>query len=141
MDKVLDQNNSLIRLFCAIHWLYIKTLFKTFFCAILNNLLINKINGKFISRYNLQTKALNLRKFHTDPAFLGEAFYAPLNRGNVMAEVIRIIGDNIPELEALDISENKIRGCDHFNTFAEKAPNVKILYIGDNNVSCIISTS
>ena len=39
------------------------------------------------SRFNLQTKALNLSKFHADPAFLGESVYLPLNRYNVMIEV------------------------------------------------------
>ena len=39
------------------------------------------------SRYNVPNKALDLSKFHADPAFLGESVYLPLNRYNVMTEV------------------------------------------------------
>ena len=39
------------------------------------------------SRFNVQNKALDLSKFHADPAFLGESAYLPLNRYNVMLEV------------------------------------------------------
>jgi len=87
------------------------------------------------SRFNLQTKALDLSKFHADPAFLGESVYLPLNRYNVMLEIIKVIGDNIPQLEAMQLSHNKLRTLDGFDTLTTRAPNVKILYVGDNNIS------
>ena len=120
------------------------------------------------SRFNVQNKALDLSKFHADPAFLGESAYLPLNRYNVMLEVshipfsnvhcaqekcyvmrccsvgnlvfsviqiIKIIGDNIPQLEAIQLSHNKLRTLDGFETLSSRAPSVKILYLSDNNVS------
>jgi len=87
------------------------------------------------SRFNVQNKALDLSKFHADPAFLGESAYLPLNRYNVMLEIIKIIGDNIPQLEAIQLSHNKLRTLDGFETLTTRAPSVKILYLSDNNIS------
>lgn len=89
------------------------------------------------SRFIKESNALNLKKFHSDNAFLGEPVYAPLNRGNVMSKVVNIIGDHIPEVSAIDFSDNGIRGLDHFASLVQKAPNVKILYLADNKVGMI----
>ena len=49
-----------------------------------------------------------MKAFHLDEAFAGESFYAPLWRSNIMNKVLTIIIDNIPELSAIDMSENKL---------------------------------
>ena len=43
-------------------------------------------------RYISNAKALDMKAFHTDPAFVGEAVYTPLARRVVLHEVIKIIG-------------------------------------------------
>ena len=50
-------------------------------------------------------------------------------------QIIKIIGDNIPQLEAIQLSHNKLRTLDGFETLSTRAPSVKILYLSDNNVS------
>ena len=59
-------------------------------------------------RYTVDTHALNLKSFHTDEAFAGESFYAPLWRSNVMNKVLTVITDHIPEIRAIDLSCNKL---------------------------------
>ena len=49
--------------------------------------------------------------------------------------MIKIIGEHIPTLEALQLSHNKLRTLDGFEKLVTAAPNVKILYVSDNNVS------
>ena len=39
-------------------------------------------------RYISNAKALDMKAFHTDPAFVGEAVYTPLARRVVLHEVI-----------------------------------------------------
>lgn len=50
-------------------------------------------------------------------------------------QVVKIIGDNIPQIEAVDLSTNRMRVLDHFQAFVDKAPHVKTLHLADNSVS------
>lgn len=97
--------------------------------------MLDKLKTVMSSRFVPETKALNLRKFYADPQFLGEPFYAPLNRSLIMNHIIKIIGEHIPGIEAIDLSENDLRTLDDLEKLVEKAPNVKILYLSKNNVS------
>lgn len=84
-------------------------------------------------RYNAGTNALDLSKFHADPE-LSDIFCA-LFRPPIMAAAIDIIAENIPNLEALNLNENKLNLLDHLKILATKLPNIKILYLGNNKVS------
>lgn len=60
-----------------------------------------------------------------------------------MVAAIDIIAENIPDLEALNLNDNKIHHIDHLRILPTKLKNVKILYIGDNRVRrnfCPLST-
>jgi len=99
--------------------------------------LVDKIKVVMSKRYDTNTKALNLKSFHTDEAFAGESFYAPLWRTNVMNKVLTVIIDNIPELKAMDLSNNKLNSTslEFFSTFKNKAKDLSILYLADNKIS------
>ena len=51
-----------------------------------------------------------------------------------METVIDIISENIPQIEAIELSDNKLERLDGFKRLSEKAPNVKILFLSDNKV-------
>ena len=89
-----------------------------------------------ISRYITEHKTLNLKSFHTVEGFAGESFYAPLWRTNVMNKVLTVIMDNIPELKAIDLSNNKLNSTslEFFSTFRSKAKDLTILYLADNKI-------
>ena len=80
------------------------------------------------------SSALNLKAFHADPKFLGESCYVPLHRSPVMKKVTEIVGTNIPILEAIDLSENRLHGLDGVVSLLQKAPNTKLLYLARNKV-------
>lgn len=86
-----------------------------------------------VKRYNAQTKAMDLTKFHAD-ADLSDIFCA-LTRSPIMSAVIDIIGENIPDLEALNLNDNKIGYLENLKSIVTKLPNLKILYLGNNKVS------
>ena len=85
----------------------------------------------------METRALNLKSFHTDEKFAGESFYAPLWRTNVMNKVLTVLVDNIPEVTAIDLSSNKLSNgsIEYFSTFTTKLSNLKILYLENNKIS------
>ena len=51
-----------------------------------------------------------------------------------MKKVVEIVGTNIPILEAIDLSENRLHGLDGVVSLLQKAPNTKLLYLARNKV-------
>ena len=54
-----------------------------------------------------------------------------------MKKAIEIIGQNIPTLEAIDLSENRLLFFDGVAQLLEKLPNIKILHLTKNRV-CMV---
>jgi len=97
--------------------------------------LTEKIKVGMAERYNPQTAALNLSAFHK--TFAGESFYAPLWRMNIITKVIEVITDNIPEVVAMDFSNNKMMSLDALIPMKTKLPRLTILYLNDNKLTDI----
>ncbi|XP_060522572.1 nuclear RNA export factor 1 [Cylas formicarius] len=83
-------------------------------------------------RYNAETKALDLTKFHADPDF--QDLFCPLFKPIVFFAVIDIISENIPDLEALNLTDNRIMALGFLKKLPMKIRNLKILYIGNNKL-------
>ena len=101
----------------------------------LNEEVKQKIKEVMSKRYNIQNKSLDLKCFHNDTMFVGEAAYVPLSRSNVMNNVIRIIGEHIPDIQAIDFSENKLPSLDHFSMLEDNAPNLQFLNLSNNRLN------
>jgi nuclear RNA export factor len=129
--KALDKKISLVHNF----WIKIKVVPSPAPKHELNDEIRQKIKEIMAARYNAATKVLELKNFHNDPRFLGEAAYVPLARANVMSNVLRVIGENIPDIEAIDFSENKLPSLDHFSMLEDNAPNLKVLDLSNNRLS------
>ncbi|PNF23518.1 hypothetical protein B7P43_G05619 [Cryptotermes secundus] len=99
----------------------------------LNSTLKEKIKAAMVKRYNADLKALDLSRFHTDPDLV-DNYAVALLRPNVMLAVLDIIVENVPELTALDLSDNKLYALDSLNVLAAKVPNLKVLHIGRNRI-------
>ncbi|CRL06807.1 CLUMA_CG019592, isoform A [Clunio marinus] len=91
-----------------------------------------RMKNAMVKRYNQATKALDLTKFHADPD-LTETFCA-LSRPPIMSAAIDIIAENIPDLEALNLNDNKLNMLDHLKGIASKLSHLKILYLGNNKI-------
>lgn len=94
-----------------------------------------RMKNAMVKRYNSATKALDLTKFHADPD-LTDIFCA-LSRPPIMNAAIEIISQNIPDLEALNLNDNKLNLLDHLKAIPQKLPNIKTLYLGNNKVSFV----
>lgn len=91
-----------------------------------------RMKNAMVKRYNQATKALDLTKFHADPE-LTDIFCA-LFRPPIMSAAIDIIAENIPDLEALNLNDNKLNLLEHMKVMTSKLPNLKILYLGNNKI-------
>ncbi|XP_071441376.1 nuclear RNA export factor 1-like [Hetaerina americana] len=99
----------------------------------LNPALKAKVAVVMGKRYNSETRALDLTRFHLDPDLVQDSFCA-LSRPNLMIAVMDIISENIPDLVALNLSENKIHTIDHLSSLSKKTPSLKILHLGRNKI-------
>lgn len=91
-----------------------------------------KLKQAMAKRYEPNLKALDLTKFHIDPV-LADHFCA-LFKPILMLAVIEIIAENIPEIEALNLADNRIQILDHLKDLKKKLPNIKVLHLGNNKV-------
>uniref|UniRef100_U5EYT0 Putative mrna export factor tap/mex67 n=1 Tax=Corethrella appendiculata TaxID=1370023 RepID=U5EYT0_9DIPT len=88
-----------------------------------------------VKRYNITTKALNLEKFHSDADLLD--IFCGLFRPMIMVAAIEVISENIPDLVALNLDNNKINILDHFKCLVDKLPSLKILHLAENRIQSI----
>jgi Leucine-rich repeat (LRR) protein len=68
---------------------------------------------------------------------LVDNYAVALFRPSMMSVVLDIIEENVPELTALDLSDNKLYVVDSLSVLVTKLPNLRVLHIGRNRVSCI----
>ncbi|KAK0092788.1 hypothetical protein PV326_000572 [Microctonus aethiopoides] len=84
-------------------------------------------------RYVAETNSLDLTQFHLDPELVQDHFCA-LFRPMMLIAVLNIVAEVIPNLHALNLSNNKLNIIERLNVLSKKFPNLKILYIGDNKI-------
>lgn len=101
----------------------------------LNDQVLERVKAAMGKRYNAANKTLDMSNFHADPSFIGEAVYVPLSRSVVMNNVLRIISDNVPDIVAVDFSNNKLTTLDQFSILAEHTHNLAALNLSNNRLS------
>lgn len=62
-----------------------------------------------------------------------------VSRPAVMTVILDVISENIPELQALNLDHNMLSVTETLASLPRKAPNLQILYLGKNRVSCIFA--
>ncbi|XP_056664757.1 nuclear RNA export factor 1-like [Monodelphis domestica] len=82
-------------------------------------------------RYDNAKKTLSLKGLRSEPDLMIQCIDIVLNRKNYMTALVQIIGENIPELLSLNLSNNRIYKLDDFADIVHKAPNLRSL-----NLSC-----
>lgn len=98
-----------------------------------------KMKMAMAKRYVAETNAIDLSRFHADPDLAAD-YFCSLFRPAILMTVLDIVAENIPNLEALNLDNNKLYVIERLNVLNNKFPNLKILYIGDNKVSGDLST-
>jgi len=71
-------------------------------------------------------------------ADLVDSYAIALFRPNMMLALLDIVVENVPELMALDLSDNKLYALDSLSVLSVKLPNLRVLHIGKNRVSYCI---
>lgn len=69
--------------------------------------------------------------------FQADGIFAPLNCQNVFQTVLEIIGESVPNVVSLDLSNNKIISTEHLSILKKFANQLKSLNLSQNKV-CLI---
>ncbi|XP_057256225.1 nuclear RNA export factor 1 [Pezoporus wallicus] len=85
-------------------------------------------------RYDGSQRALDLKSLRGDPDLVAQSIDVVLNQRSCMLVVLRIIEDNIPELQSLNLSSNKLYRLDDLSELAQKAAGLKILDLSRNEL-------
>uniref|UniRef100_A0A8C8VUV3 Nuclear RNA export factor 7 n=1 Tax=Peromyscus maniculatus bairdii TaxID=230844 RepID=A0A8C8VUV3_PERMB len=88
-------------------------------------------------RYNVSQHALDLQKLRFDPALLDHNIEMVLNRRSCMTATLQVIQEDYPELFSLNLSNNKLFRLDSLYDVVEKAPQVKILDLSENELRTV----
>ncbi len=90
-----------------------------------------KLKVVMSNRYIPSSKSLNLSNLYNDSDLNKEGLHLPLSKFS--RTVLKIIQENIPELEILDVSNNRLY-MSNLRDLPTKAPNVKSLNLRDNSI-------
>ncbi|XP_053735741.1 nuclear RNA export factor 1 isoform X2 [Synchiropus splendidus] len=85
-------------------------------------------------RFDASQQALDLNNIRTDPDLVSQNVEVILNRKTNMEAVIKIIEGNIPELAALNLSNNRIQKLDELSELVTKVPLLKTLNLSNNEL-------
>jgi nuclear RNA export factor len=91
-----------------------------------------KIKTVMAKRYNVDLKTLDLTTFYKDADLtdIAVALFSP----SLMLVVLEIIEENFPDLEVLDLTDNKLYSLDSLSELSVKLPQLRILNIGRNRL-------
>lgn len=99
----------------------------------MNQAMKDKMKQVMAKRYNAVNKSLDLTKFHADPDL--QDSFCVLFKPIVFIAILDIIAENIPQLEAINLCDNRLNTFNSIKKLSNKIPNVTRLHIGKNNVS------
>lgn len=85
-------------------------------------------------RYNVITRSLDMKRFHVDTELVKDDTFIPLNRPNMLATAVKLIIENIPDIQALDLSDNKLSSVDALKILVDKTSHLKVLHVGNNRL-------
>ncbi|XP_027563705.1 nuclear RNA export factor 1-like, partial [Neopelma chrysocephalum] len=85
-------------------------------------------------RYDGSQQALDLKSLRVDPDLVAQSIDVVLNQRSCMGVVLRIIEENIPELQSLNLGSNKLYRLDDVAELALKAPGLKVLDLSRNEL-------
>ncbi|GAB0094938.1 Nuclear RNA export factor 1 [Sergentomyia squamirostris] len=92
-----------------------------------------RMKNAMAKRYNSQTRCLDLTRFHADADF--SDIFVGLFRVSIMGAALDVIAENVPEIETLILTDNKIVNLTHFDTLARNCPNLRNLCLRNNRVT------
>ncbi|XP_073247755.1 nuclear RNA export factor 1-like isoform X1 [Porites lutea] len=88
-------------------------------------------------RYDATSKILNLSDLYHDEVLNLNNVQGILSKYPLASAIVRLIGENCPEVQSLDISSNRLRNLDGFKDLGNQASSLKHLKICNNQLRTV----
>ncbi|XP_065833335.1 nuclear RNA export factor 1-like [Oscarella lobularis] len=85
-------------------------------------------------RYDTTTNALDLSDFYNDDVLRRNGERVILGRANYMEAVLKVIGENCPQLQGLNLGSNRLMTLDGLKELETRVPNLEILNLSNNQI-------
>ncbi|GBL94459.1 Nuclear RNA export factor 1 [Araneus ventricosus] len=89
------------------------------------------------SRYDAMSHNLSLAKFHNDPSMKSLGLYVPLNKPLVLSTIVKIIKEHIPEIEILDLADNRLYSLEAFSSMVSTCKQLKSIILKNNKLRSV----
>lgn len=98
------------------------------------------LKGILSKRYNVTNALIDLSNFNQDPDIQSKQLggLLMLSRSNVMHAIVKLISENCPAIEAIDLSKNRIPNLDYFAGLTASVKNVKQLNLEENQINDVV---
>uniref|UniRef100_A0A1I7XPB3 Tap-RNA_bind domain-containing protein n=1 Tax=Heterorhabditis bacteriophora TaxID=37862 RepID=A0A1I7XPB3_HETBA len=103
----------------------------------LNKTEVEVINAVVDSRFNYDSRALDLSEFALDPKFKERDLHMMLNKNNVMLTAIDRIDEKYGTITALSLQGNRLRFLDYAAVLTSVTKFVKVLDLSNNQIDKI----
>lgn len=88
-------------------------------------------------RFDVMTKALDLSDLFHDEVLTSNNIQGVLSRYWLASGIVRLIGENCPEVQSLDLSNNRLKTLDGFKDLAKETSNLKHITISNNQLRAV----
>uniref|UniRef100_UPI00358FD9D9 nuclear RNA export factor 1 isoform X1 n=2 Tax=Myxine glutinosa TaxID=7769 RepID=UPI00358FD9D9 len=85
-------------------------------------------------RFDPALQSLDLQALRSDQGLQMNGIDVVLNRKNIMETVVKIICENIPSIQALNVSSNRLYRLDDLAELVKQAPALKLLNLSKNEL-------
>lgn len=85
--------------------------------------------------YNPATKVVSLANFFQNDLLKEAGLFLPASKRNVLEEIVKIIVENIPDVRAINLSDNRIYSLEPLKDIVSSCPNVTALDISNNSLA------
>ncbi|XP_035211854.1 nuclear RNA export factor 1-like isoform X2 [Stegodyphus dumicola] len=89
------------------------------------------------SRYDTMTHTLDLSKFHVDTSLKNLGLYIPLHKTVFFNAVMKIVKEHIPQLETLNLADNKLYSLQPMNILVPVCKQLKTLSLRNNKIRSV----
>lgn len=88
-------------------------------------------------RYDNMAKAIDLSDLFHDEVLNSNNVQGVLSRYWLASGIVKIIGENCPEVQSLDLSNNRLKSLDGFKDLAKETSNLKHIKISNNQLRAV----
>lgn len=96
--------------------------------------IVEKLKLVMAQRYDGVRQHLDLSQFHEEAALKQANMFVPLYRTSILTVAVKVVLDNVPEVQSIDLSQNKLAVLHPLEPLHSKCTNLRSLNLSTNKI-------